>query len=73
MPVIKLTCSLKDVMEQEKHQYPKSAKYADIYYQNFSIDITHLNEGHNGVDCVKLVKEYLQEIWFLEPLILVLK
>lgn len=32
-----------------------------------------MTEVHNGVKCVNLVKEYLLDCWFIEPLILVLK
>jgi len=32
-----------------------------------------MTEFHNGLKCVGLVKEYLLDCWFIEPLILVLK
>jgi len=32
-----------------------------------------MTEFHNGIKCVDLVKEYLLDCWFIEPLILVLK
>ena len=32
-----------------------------------------MTEFHNGIKCVELVKEYLLDCWFIEPLILVLK
>ena len=41
--------------------------------ENISIDITYLTDHHNGLECVKLVKDYLQENELVEPLILVLK
>ena len=53
--------------------YPKNPKYAAIYNELFSIDITHMTEFHNGLKCVELVKDYLVDCWFIEPLILVLK
>lgn len=53
--------------------YPKNPKYASIYEENFHLDITHMNDGHNGIPCVDLVKKYLLECWYIEPLILVLK
>ena len=73
VPVVKIKCSLKDLMLQAGHKFPKNPKYKDIYYQTFSIDITHMTEYHNGVKCVNLVREYLLDCWFIEPLILVLK
>jgi non-canonical poly(A) RNA polymerase PAPD5/7 len=73
VPVIKVKCSLKELMLQAGMQFPKNPKYAAIYQQNFSIDITHMTEFHNGVKCVNLVKDYLLECWFIEPIILVLK
>jgi DNA polymerase sigma len=60
-------------MDQAGQKYPKNPKYKQIYVQNFSIDITHRTQFHNGLNCVELVKEYLMECWFIEPLILVLK
>lgn len=57
----------------EKLPYPRNPKYAKIYDEQFSIDITHWTEYHNGVKCVNLVKDYLFECWFIEPLVLVLK
>jgi non-canonical poly(A) RNA polymerase PAPD5/7 len=32
-----------------------------------------MTDIHNGVKCVNLVKDYLTDCWFIEPLILVLK
>ena len=32
-----------------------------------------MTDIHNGMECVNLVKDYLHECWFIEPLILVLK
>lgn len=60
-------------MDSAGIQYPKNQKYANIYEELFSIDITHSTEFHNGIKCVELVKEYLLDCWFIEPLILVLK
>jgi len=54
-------------------KFPKNPKYARIYNELFSVDITHRIESHNGLRCVTLVKEYLLECWFIEPLLLVLK
>jgi DNA polymerase sigma len=73
VPVIKLKCSLATIMEQAGFKFPKNSKYKAIYMTNFSIDITHKTEMHNGLACVDLVKKYLMQYWFLEPLILVLK
>ena len=61
------------MMDSEGLKYPKNPKYASIYNELFSIDITHTTEFHNGLRCVDLVKEYLLDCWFIEPLILVLK
>ena len=54
-------------------KYPKNPKYSSIYEEKFNLDITHMNDGHNGLQCVNLVNNYLVEYWFIEPLILVLK
>jgi non-canonical poly(A) RNA polymerase PAPD5/7 len=60
-------------MDSAGLKYPKSSKYAGIYDERFHIDITHMTEQHNGLKCVELVKEYILDCWFIEPLILVLK
>ena len=60
-------------MLQSGVKFPKNKKYEGIYNQSFSIDITHMTDIHNGVKCVNLVKDYLVDCWFIEPLILVLK
>ena len=73
VPVVKIQCSLSALMASAGHKYPKNAKYAAIYDERFSLDITHMTEGHNGIQCVNLVKGYLLDCWFIEPLILVLK
>jgi non-canonical poly(A) RNA polymerase PAPD5/7 len=73
VPVIKIKISLRQLMLQGGLPFPKNPKYEAIYNQVFSIDITHMTEMHNGVKCVNLVKEYLLDCWFIEPLILVLK
>jgi DNA polymerase sigma len=73
VPVVKIKCSLKELMIQSGHKFPKNPKYKDIYNETFSIDITHMTDFHNGVKCVNLVKDYLLDCWFIEPLILVLK
>ena len=73
VPVLKLKCSLKHLMILEQLHFPKNPKYAKIYDEQFSIDITHWTDLHNGVRCVNLVKDYLFECWFIEPLVLVLK
>lgn len=73
VPVIKLKISLEQLMIQSGLQFPQNPKYAGIYKQSFSIDITHMTDMHNGVKCVNLVKDYLLDCWFIEPLILVLK
>ena len=73
VPVIKIKCSLEALMRMAGMQFPKNPKYEEIYHQEFNIDITHMTDLHNGMECVHLVKDYLQECWFIEPLILVLK
>jgi len=73
VPVVKIKCSLKELMIKSGHKFPNNPKYKDIYNETFSIDITHMTDFHNGVKCVNLVKEYLLDCWFIEPLILVLK
>jgi DNA polymerase sigma len=73
VPVVKLKCSLSAIMELAGVKYPKNPKYKNIYLQNFSIDITHKTDFHNGLKCVELVKEYILDCWFIEPIILVLK
>ena len=60
-------------MDSANLKYPKNKKYGSIYNESFSIDITHMIVFHNGIKCVDLVKEYLLDCWFIEPLILVLK
>ena len=75
VPVVKLQCSPIALMNSSGKKFPKNPKYASIYDERFSIpiDITHMRDSHNGVKCVNLVKEYLLDCWFIEPLILVLK
>ena len=73
VPVIKMKCSLEAVMRSAGIAFPKNPKYEEIYHQEFNIDITHMTDIHNGMECVNLVKDYLHECWFIEPLILVLK
>lgn len=73
VPVIKLKISLRQLMLQSGLKFPKNPKYERIYDQSFSIDITHMTDIHNGVRCVNLVKDYIRECWYIEPLILVLK
>jgi non-canonical poly(A) RNA polymerase PAPD5/7 len=73
VPVVKVECSLSALMDSQGLKYPKNAKYASIYSESFHLDITHMTEFHNGLKCVGLVKEYLLDCWFIEPLILVLK
>jgi DNA polymerase sigma len=73
VPVVKIHCSLSALMDSQGLKYPKSSKYASIYNERFHIDITHMTEFHNGLKCVELVKEYLLDCWYIEPLILVLK
>ena len=76
VPLIKIQCSLAALMTSEGLAFPKNPKYEGydgIYHELFSIDITHMTEFHNGIQCVNLVKDYLLDTWFIEPLILVLK
>lgn len=75
VPIVKLQCSPIALMNSAGKKFPKNPKYASIYDERFSIpiDITHMTDIHNGVKCVNLVKEYLLDCWFIEPLILVLK
>ena len=60
-------------MVQAGLPFPKNERYKKLYDHIFSVDITHLTDMHNGLQCVDLVKEYMLGYWFLEPLILVLK
>lgn len=48
-------------------------KFKNYFEDAFSIDITQLTENHNGLECVKLVQDFLKENEVIEPLILVLK
>eukprot|EP00349_Pseudokeronopsis_sp_Brazil_P007770 CAMPEP_0202968248 /NCGR_PEP_ID=MMETSP1396-20130829/13498_1 /ASSEMBLY_ACC=CAM_ASM_000872 /TAXON_ID= /ORGANISM="Pseudokeronopsis sp., Strain Brazil" /LENGTH=134 /DNA_ID=CAMNT_0049694375 /DNA_START=27 /DNA_END=431 /DNA_ORIENTATION=- len=48
-------------------------KYQGVVEQVYNIDITQMSDVHNGLECVKLVKEFLAENELIEPLILVLK
>jgi len=73
VPVVKLKINLRELMIGAGLPFPKNPKYGEIYNEIFSIDITHMTDFHNGVKCVNLVKEYLLDCWFIEPLILVLK
>lgn len=41
--------------------------------QPFNIDITQMTDHHNGLECVKIVQEFLEENEIIEPMILVLK
>ena len=51
----------------------KDLKYQQILDQTYNIDITQMTDFHNGLECVRLVKEFLNENELIEPLILVLK
>lgn len=59
VPLIKITCSLEALMRSAGLPFPKNPKYEEIYHQSFSIDITHMTDFHNGIECVNLVKDYL--------------
>ena len=48
-------------------------KYKYFLDQPFNIDITQMTDHHNGLDCVKIVQEFLAENEIIEPIILVLK
>jgi len=48
-------------------------KFADITKKAIKIDITMMTDHHNGLACVDLVREYLEENQVIEPIILVLK
>ena len=48
-------------------------KFQRFLEHPFNIDITQLTDNHNGLECVKLVQEFLAENELIEPLILVLK
>lgn len=48
-------------------------KYPDILSKPINIDITQMTDNHNGLECVQLVRSYLQESQIIEPMILVLK
>ena len=40
VPVVKIQCSLSALMASAGHKYPKNAKYAAIYDERFSLDIS---------------------------------
>jgi hypothetical protein len=78
--VIKLECCLypeKDGQPQalEGFNIPpfSSLNFPEIMAKPIKIDITQMTEMHNGLECVQLVKTYLDENKLIEPLILVLK
>lgn len=45
------------------------------HYKNVDVvvDITHITEQHKGLDCIQLVKNYIQIYPLLRPIVLVLK
>ena len=48
-------------------------KFLELLRKPINIDITLYSEHHNGLECVNIVKQYLQENELIEPLILVVK
>jgi len=53
VPVIKLKCKLDASLIGENFKYSK------LLEQFISVDITQMNESHNGIKCVELVSSYL--------------
>jgi len=80
VPVIKLECLLYPSDQEESPlksllNLPSKSKlkFPEILNKPIKIDITQMTDSHNGLQCVSLVKQYLEENTLIEPLILVLK
>eukprot|EP00347_Sterkiella_histriomuscorum_P020274 403338429 len=73
VPVVKVKCQIDHIMQTSGLASQNISKYQTFLEQPFSIDITQLTDNHNGLECVKLVQEFLSENEVIEPLILVLK
>ena len=76
VPVIKLQCFyFSDEAPQGKILLPNGnlPRYPHIVERPINIDISLISDNHNGLNCVDLVKKYLEESSLIEPLILVLK
>ena len=74
VPVVKASCHINNMAGgQQWAQNPALEKYKYFLDQPFNIDITQMTDHHNGLDCVKIVKEFLAENEVIEPVILVLK
>jgi hypothetical protein len=83
VPVIKLECILypENISDENPSKVPRyfkipdkaNLKFPKIMSKPIKIDITQMTDFHNGLDCVDLVKQYLNENQLIEPLILVLK
>ncbi len=69
MPVIKLECTLYPESPADQSRVPsrfkipafKDLKFPKIMSKPIKIDITQMTDFHNGLQCVSLVKEYLNE------------
>ena len=81
MPLITLTINLKELILQENMMNcPSDPAFASLYDRKVLVDITsnieHDGMGahrHLGIECCHLVKDYVEECWVVEPLLLVLK
>lgn len=77
MPVIKLKCVYFTPAQIEKGNLVlpngKKSKFPSYVVKEINVDITLITDGHNGIRCVDLVKEYLSESQLIQPIILVLK
>ena len=70
VPVVKASCQIQNLIGP---MTPQMEKYKYFLDQPFNIDITQMTDHHNGLDCVKIVQEFLAENEIIEPIILVLK
>lgn len=73
VPVVKVTCLIKDLLLQQSSSFTEYEKYKMFLEQPFNIDITQMTDHHNGLECVRLVQDFLAENEVIEPLIIVLK
>lgn len=71
VPVVKISCQVAN--GNNKFMTPQLEKYKYFLDQPFNIDITQMTDHHNGLECVRLVQDFLAENEVIEPLILVLK
>lgn len=68
-----MKCQVDQIINASGKATPLIMKFKNYFEDAFSIDITQLTENHNGLECVKLVQDFLKENEVIEPLILVLK